>query len=149
MIEFAGFHIGAAGMALTGAAIGWALRPLFVRYRRAFVAAALALAAVGAVAYDVLGEDADEPQVASAAPVKRPMMMRQDATMQPASPDTQGADFSEYLEMAGNAAYDERDYAAALRYWRAAAAQLPAQSDRGRDLAAAIARTRRLADTQL
>jgi hypothetical protein len=147
MIEFAGIQIGAAGMALTGAAIGWALRPLFVRYRRAFVAAALAVAAVGAVAYDVLGEDADAPRVASAAPAPS-SMLREAATIQPASPDTQRADFSEYLETAGNAAYDEGDYAAALRYWRAAGADLPAQSERGRNLAAAIARTQRQADAQ-
>ena len=57
--------------------------------------------------------------------------------------------WTDYLEAAGNAAFDERDYDVALRYWRAAAAQLPAQSDRGRDLAAAIARTQRLADAQL
>ena len=44
------------------------------------------------------------------------------------------------LEMAGSAAFEERDYAAAARHWRALLAQLPPASAEHRELAAAVAR---------
>ena len=49
------------------------------------------------------------------------------------------------LEMAGSAAFEQRDYAAAVRHWQALLAQLPENSRQQRELAAAIARTERLA----
>ena len=42
--------------------------------------------------------------------------------------------------MAGSAAFEERDFAAAARHWRALLALLPAGSPEHRELAAAIAR---------
>jgi len=51
------------------------------------------------------------------------------------------------LEMAGSAAFEQRDYAGALRYWQALLALLPQGSRGQRELAAAIARTERLAFT--
>lgn len=53
------------------------------------------------------------------------------------------------LEMAGSAAYEAREYAAAVRYWTNLLVQLPAQDTRRRDLAAAIERAQRLAATAL
>ena len=44
------------------------------------------------------------------------------------------------LEMAGSAAFEERDYAAAARHWRTLLAQLPPASAEHRELAAAVAR---------
>ncbi len=44
------------------------------------------------------------------------------------------------LEMAGSAAFEERDFAAAARHWRALLAQLPPASAEHRELEAAIAR---------
>lgn len=44
------------------------------------------------------------------------------------------------LEMAGSAAFEERDFAAAARHWRALLAQLPPGSAEHRELAAAVAR---------
>jgi cytochrome c-type biogenesis protein CcmH len=44
------------------------------------------------------------------------------------------------LDMAGSAAYEQRDYAMALRHWRVLLAQLPERSPEQRELAAAIAR---------
>ena len=49
------------------------------------------------------------------------------------------------LEMAGSAAFEQHDYAAAVRHWQALLAQLPADSRQQHELAAAIARTERLA----
>lgn len=48
------------------------------------------------------------------------------------------------LEMAGSAAYERGDYAAAQRYWRALLAQVPESSPAYRELSAAIARAGRL-----
>jgi cytochrome c-type biogenesis protein CcmH len=42
------------------------------------------------------------------------------------------------LEMAGSAAYEQRDYAAATEYWRKLLAQLPADSTQRRELVAAL-----------
>ena len=49
------------------------------------------------------------------------------------------------LEMAGSAAFEQREYTAAAGHWRALLAQLPENSRQQRELAAAIARTERLA----
>lgn len=49
------------------------------------------------------------------------------------------------LEMAGSAAFEQRDYARALQQWRALLAQLPAADPQARELAAAIARAELLA----
>jgi cytochrome c-type biogenesis protein CcmH len=49
------------------------------------------------------------------------------------------------LEMAGSAAFEQREYETALRHWRALLAQLPEASRQRRELAAAIARTEPLA----
>jgi len=46
--------------------------------------------------------------------------------------------------MAGSAAYEQQDFAAAAQYWQQLLAQLPAPSVRHRELAAAIARAERL-----
>jgi cytochrome c-type biogenesis protein CcmH/NrfG len=46
--------------------------------------------------------------------------------------------------MAGSAAYEQQDFAAAAQYWQQLLAQLPASSLRHRELAAAIARAERL-----
>jgi cytochrome c-type biogenesis protein CcmH len=47
------------------------------------------------------------------------------------------------LEMAGSAAYEQRDFASAVRYWRQLLPQLPEGSPQQRELAAAIARAER------
>jgi len=49
------------------------------------------------------------------------------------------------LEMAGSAAFEQREYGAAVRHWRMLLAQLPEGSRQQRELAAAIARTGPLA----
>lgn len=48
------------------------------------------------------------------------------------------------LEMAGSTAYEQGDYAGAVRYWRTLFAQLPAGSQQYRELAAAIDRAERM-----
>jgi cytochrome c-type biogenesis protein CcmH len=48
------------------------------------------------------------------------------------------------LEMAGSAAYEQRDFAGAARHWRQLLAQLPVPSAKHLELAAAIARAERL-----
>jgi cytochrome c-type biogenesis protein CcmH len=49
------------------------------------------------------------------------------------------------LEMAGSAAYEQREFDAAARYWRQLLVQMPEGSPSQRELAAAIARADRLA----
>jgi cytochrome c-type biogenesis protein CcmH len=65
----------------------------------------------------------------------RELVMRA-LTLDPAHPKA--------LEMAGSAAYELQDFAAAARYWQQLLGQLPASSVRHRELAAAIARAERL-----
>ena len=48
------------------------------------------------------------------------------------------------LEMAGSAAFEQRDYAEAARYWRQLAAHLPGSSPQHRELVAAIARAEQM-----
>ena len=50
------------------------------------------------------------------------------------------------LEMAGSAAFESRDYGRALFYWEALLQQLEPQSAEHRELQAAVARLRRVAD---
>ena len=65
----------------------------------------------------------------------RELVMRA-LTLDPAHPKA--------LEMAGSAAYELQDFAAAAHYWQQLLVQLPASSVRHRELAAAIARAERL-----
>jgi len=65
----------------------------------------------------------------------RELVMRA-LTLDPAHPKA--------LEMAGSAAYEHQDFAAAAQYWQQLLTQLPASSVRHRELAAAIARAERL-----
>ena len=48
------------------------------------------------------------------------------------------------LEMAGSAAYEQRDFASAARYWRQLLSQLPERSGQREELATAIERAERL-----
>jgi cytochrome c-type biogenesis protein CcmH len=65
----------------------------------------------------------------------RELVMRA-LTLDPAHPKA--------LELAGSAAYELQDFAAAAQYWQQLLAQLPTSSARHRELAAAIARAERL-----
>jgi len=49
------------------------------------------------------------------------------------------------LEMAGSAAYEQRDYGVAAQYWSTLLARIPAGTPAHRELAAAVARAQRLA----
>jgi len=49
------------------------------------------------------------------------------------------------LEMAGSAAYEQRDYGAAAQYWSTLLARIPEGAPAHRELAAAVARAQRLA----
>ena len=53
------------------------------------------------------------------------------------------------LELAGSAAYERGDHAAASRHWRALLAQVPAGSPEAQELTAAIARSDRYARVRL
>lgn len=53
------------------------------------------------------------------------------------------------LEMAGSAAYERRDFAAAAQYWRSLLPQLQEGTQPHRELSAAIERAQRLAATSL
>ncbi len=54
-------------------------------------------------------------------------------------------DHPKALEMAGSAAYEQRDYDAAAQYWSTLLARIPPDAPAHRELAAAIARAQRLA----
>jgi hypothetical protein len=139
MFDIPQFEIGAVTVALTGAAIGWSLRPLFLRYRRAFVVAAAALVTVGAAAYELFDE-APAPAVAPAAVQTLPPRVADVArTAAPAPVATvqESGFWADYLEQAGNDAFAERDYQTAIRYWRDAEKLSPL---RGAYIAQAIAR---------
>ena len=49
------------------------------------------------------------------------------------------------LEMAGSAAYEQREFAAAARYWRQLLPKIPERSPQQQELASAIARAERFA----
>src|SRR5262249_2526859 len=129
-----------------GAAIGWGLRPLFVRHRGAFVIAAAALAALGAAAYELLDDEApvaEAPPVIVKAPLGQAASVPDVATATPAVDDSPFV--ADYLESAGNVAFADREYETAMRYWRDALARSSIASERQRDLESAIARAQRLA----
>jgi cytochrome c-type biogenesis protein CcmH len=65
----------------------------------------------------------------------RELVMRA-LTLDPAHPKA--------LEMAGSAAYEQQDFAAAVQYWQQLLAQLPARSVQHQELTAAVARAERL-----
>ena len=114
MFELA--EAGSVAVALTGAVLGWSLRPVFLRHRRAVVVAAAVLAAAGAAAYDAFDRaPAPEPRVQS---VERTVVA---PTAVPALPSTTPPSSSEawadYLDRAGRDAFAEGDYQAASRYW--------------------------------
>lgn len=58
-------------------------------------------------------------------------------------------DYPKALEMAGSAAYERRDFAAAAHYWRSLLPHLQAGTQLHRELSAAIERADRLAATSL
>jgi hypothetical protein len=145
MFDMSGLEAGSAAIALTGAVLGWSLRPIFLRYRRTFVVAAAVLAAAGATAYDAFEtEPAPErpaPVASRAAPARAAAAPSASET-QPASSDT----WADYLERAGHDAFVERDYASAGRYWRDAARISPRHAASLED---AIARAQELAADRL
>jgi cytochrome c-type biogenesis protein CcmH/NrfG len=51
--------------------------------------------------------------------------------------------------MAGSAAYERRDFRAAVRHWRVLLERYPAGSPEHREIAAAVARAERLGTTML
>jgi hypothetical protein len=83
MLDASTFQYGAAATALTGAVIGWALRPLFVRYRRTFLTIAAAVVAVGFAVYGALPPEAQAEPDSRAAPATR--VLRAAATHESAS----------------------------------------------------------------
>ena len=150
MFDLSGFEFSAAAVAMTGAVIGWALRPLFLRYRRAFVVGVAALATVGAAAYEML-DDATPVETAIAAhsaPVSRAQLSQPVVTNVTASRViwNDSPFLSDYFEKAGNTAFADREYDTAIRYWREASAQVTQTSPRQRELAQSIARAQRMAD---
>ena len=145
MFEMSGFEAGSAAVALTGAVLGWSLRPIFLRYRRAFVVVVAVLAAAGAAAYDAFdAKPAPEPSgtsVARAAPLSVTLVTAP-SPAQEASSEALG----DYLERAGRTAFAEADYDAASRYWRDASRLSPRHAA---ELADAIARAQSLASDRL
>jgi len=122
--------------------LGWSLRPVFLRHRRAVVVAAAVLAAAGAAAYDAF-DHAPAPEPRAPGIVERTLAAPPAA---PVSPSAAPASFSEgwadYLDRAGRDAFAEADYEAASRYWLDASRVSPG---RAASLADAIARARALA----
>ena len=141
MFDISGFEAGSAAVALTGAALGWSLRPIFLRYRRAVVVAAAVLAAAGAAAYDAfdakLAPEHRVPNVVRAMPLHVTP-----ATPPSATPGSANEPWADYLEHAGRNAFGEGDYDAAARYWRDASRLSPRHA---RELADAISRAQGLA----
>jgi hypothetical protein len=146
MFEMSGFEAGSAAIALTGAVLGWSLRPIFLRYRRAFVVAAAVLAAAGATAYDAFET---RPASQQPAPVAASRAAPAPAAAAPSTTQTQevaSGTWADYLERAGHDAFVERDYAAAARYWRDASRQSPRHAAA---LEGAVARAEQLAAERL
>jgi hypothetical protein len=145
MFDISGFVAGSAAVALTGAALGWSLRPIFLRYRRAVVVAAAVLAAAGAAAYDVydtkLAAEQPSPRVVREVPPEVTPSPSPGATSA-----TSSEAWADYLEHAGRNAFVEGDYDAASRYWQDASRLSP---HRAADLAAAIAQAQALAIDRL
>ena len=170
MFDLSGFESGPAAVALTGAVLGWVLRPLFLRYRPAFFVAIAAIAVL-ATLYGLSGEAraVNDTPAASSAPRKLPPPQPAlvDAPVDVRSLCAQAREIARAnggslagepaqlvaralaldpddtvaREMAANAAFDEGDYAGAIRQWQALAPILPPQTVDG-----AIARARLMAD---
>ena len=140
MFDFSGFEAGSAAIALTGAALGWSRRPIFLRYRRAVVVAAAVLAAAGAAAYDAYDTTPATQQSAPAAVREVPRGVTVSA-VNPAPASSPDA-WADYLAQAGQDAFAEGDYDVASRYWRDASRISPRHAE---DLAGDIARAQLLA----
>ena len=175
MFELSGFESGPVAVALTGAVLGWVLRPLFLRYRPAFFLAIGAIAVLAAL-YGLSSEAraVADPTVASPAPPRLSPPPTQQVDMpvdarsllsrardiarsnggslagEPARLVARALDLdpddATVREMAANAAFDERDYAGAIREWRALAAMLPPQAAQQQDIDGAIARATLMSD---
>lgn len=115
MFELA--EAGSVAVALTGAVLGWSLRPIFLRHRRAVVVAAAVLAAAGAAAYDAFDRaPAPEPRVPGI--VERTLSVAETAPVLPSAvPVSSSEVWADYLDRAGRDAFAEGDYQAAARYW--------------------------------
>ena len=141
MFDMSGFEAGSMAVALTGAVLGWSLRPVFLRYRRAFVVAVAILAAAGATAYDAF--DAKLSPQQGAPNVARELPPRVTSSTPPSAVPASANDaWADYLDHAGRDAFAEGDYDAASRYWRDAARLSPRHAA---ELADAIARAQLLA----
>ena len=146
MFDMSGFEAGSAAVALTGAVLGWSLRPIFLRYRRAFVVAAAVLAAAGATAYDAFDARPASPQGAPIVlPKAAPAVPAREASPSGELPPSVDA-VADYLDRAGRDAFAERDYASAERYWRDASRLSPRHAAA---LEAAIGQARELAADRL
>ena len=138
MFEIA--EAGSVAVALTGAVLGWSLRPVFLRHRRAVVVAAAVLAAAGAMAYDAL--DAKPPADAAPSAVREmPSRVSASPFAVPLSPSS-NEPWAEYLARAGRDAFTEGDYETATRYWLDASRLSPQQAS---ELTDAIVRAKALA----
>ena len=124
MFDISGFEAGSAAIALTGAVLGWSLRPIFLRYRRAFVVAAAVLAAAGATAYDAFETKPSSQQPAPVA-ASRAAPAPAAAPFATEAPQASSDAWAGYLERAGHDAFGEGDYASAARYWRDASRLSP------------------------
>ena len=175
MFELSGFESGPVAVALTGAVLGWVLRPLFLRYRPAFFVAIAAIAVL-ATLYGLSSEAraVDDTTAASPAPPRLSTAPQQQVDVpadarwllsrardiarsnggslagEPARLVARALaldpDDTAVREMAANAAFDEGDYAGAIREWHALAAMLPPQAAQEQDIDGAIARARLMSD---
>jgi len=115
MLEFA--EVGSVAVALTGAVLGWSLRPVFLRHRRAVVVAAAVLAAAGAAAYDAF-DRAPPPEPRAPTIVERTTSVPAATPLLPSTtPASSSEAWADYLDRAGRDAFAEGDYQAASRYW--------------------------------
>src|SRR6188508_2413765 len=107
MFDMSGFEAGSVAVALTGAVLGWSLRPIFLRYRRAFVVAVAVLAAAGATAYDAFDAKPAQQQVASSIVRSTPVRIAASAPAAVASASS-SEPWADYFERAGRDAFAER-----------------------------------------
>jgi hypothetical protein len=141
MFDLSGFEAGSAAVALTGAVLGWSLRPLFLRYRRSFVVAVAVLAAAGAAAYDAFEEKPSPIETASTVVPGAPPRAVPAAPPGPVLSPANEA-WADYLDLAGRNAFADGNYDAASRYWQDASRSSPR---RAAELAEPIARAQLLA----
>ena len=145
MFDISGFENGSLAIALAGAVLGWSLRPVFLRYRRAFVVAAAVLAAAGATAYDAFDlNPAPEDRVRSEVRASPAILAPSSSPGQ--APASSSDAWADYLERAGDDAFAERDYESASRYWHDASRVSPRHAAALED---AIARAQALARDRL